>query len=70
MHRKRKEKTTPFGVNVTRSPVLYRAAPGAPVHIHDIKLIIKKSALQPLLICEAMQTHVHLLHVRRGSLLH
>jgi len=28
LEKKRKEKTTPFGVNLMRSPVLYRAAQG------------------------------------------
>ena len=31
---KRKEKTTPFGVNLLRSPVLYRAAQGPSKKLH------------------------------------
>ncbi len=48
--KKRKEKTTPFGVNLMRSPVLYRAAQELAKDSDHKLLFLKQSILQ------AMQT--------------
>jgi len=41
---KRKEKTTPFGVNLMRSQVLYRAAQG----LKDVEVVLARPVVPPV----------------------
>jgi len=44
IEKKRKEKTTPFGVNLMRSPVLYRAAQG----LRGIEVVLARPIVPPI----------------------
>ncbi len=44
VEKKRKEKTTPFGVNLMRSQVLYRAAQG----LKDVEVVLARPVVPPV----------------------